>query len=411
MFSISLLRNPTVRFFIPLITLSAIGFSYDFLALKAAQQASLALSLPYYFLATAILLSQLFSQPRVGMIAVIMTIAYTVIQERLQTPLYTGSTRLEYVLLALLLPFNLLYMLIFPNRRLLSRWGGYFFLAVVLQFGWAALMVQEYGANSPSMLSDGYLKSIEALGPMPVLLTLNLLICTCIAALSLLKRNASEDQAAFVCLLCATVTLAFFNHTHISSICFSAAGLLLIINLISFSHQLAFVDGLTGIPGRRALEDELKHVGRRYSIAMVDVDHFKKFNDTHGHDTGDDVLRLVASLLSKCEGGAKAFRYGGEEFTLLFKGKGSDQCLSFLEDVRESIEHYPLILRDSEQRPENDKAGRSLRGNNKAAKPIHITVSIGLADFVQGNSPGEVISEADKALYKAKKAGRNCIKS
>lgn len=82
------------------------------------------------------------------------------------------------------------------------------------------------------------------------------------------------------------------------------------------AYQMAFRDELTGLPGRRALNERMQRLGRNYVIAMTDVDHFKKFNDTHGHDVGDQVLRLVASRLSKVTGGGRAHRYGGEEFAL-----------------------------------------------------------------------------------------------
>jgi len=79
------------------------------------------------------------------------------------------------------------------------------------------------------------------------------------------------------------------------------------------------------LPSRRALIERLPSLGRRYTVAMVDVDHFKNFNDTYGHDAGDQVLRMVASRLGEVSGGGTAFRYGGEEFTILFPGKGGKE--------------------------------------------------------------------------------------
>ncbi|MDP0971523.1 diguanylate cyclase, partial [Klebsiella pneumoniae] len=83
----------------------------------------------------------------------------------------------------------------------------------------------------------------------------------------------------------------------------------------------AFRDELTGLPGRRALNERTQRLGRNYVLAITDVDHIKRFNDTHGHDVGDQVLRLVASKLSKVNGGGRAYRYGGEEFAVVFAGK------------------------------------------------------------------------------------------
>lgn len=84
---------------------------------------------------------------------------------------------------------------------------------------------------------------------------------------------------------------------------------------------MAYQDELTSLPGRRALKEYLLKLGSEYTIAMFDIDHFKKFNDTHGHDVGDQVLRMVASKLATVSGRGKSFRYGGEEFTLVFSEK------------------------------------------------------------------------------------------
>lgn len=187
--------------------------------------------------------------------------------------------------------------------------------------------------------------------------------------------------------------------------------LMLVAAVAHEAYQMAFRDELTGLPGRRALNERPQRLGRDYVIAMVDVDHFKKFNDTHGHDVGDQVLRLVASQLRKVGGGGKAYRYGGEEFTLLFPGKRLEQCMPHLDRVRLAIEQYRMQLRDSQSRPRDDQQGRQRRAG-KAASEVSVTVSMGVAERqAEQRTPQEVIKEADKALYSAKAAGRNCIRS
>jgi diguanylate cyclase (GGDEF)-like protein len=187
--------------------------------------------------------------------------------------------------------------------------------------------------------------------------------------------------------------------------------LMLVAALAHEAYQMAFRDELTGLPGRRALNERLQRLGRSYVIAMADVDHFKKFNDTHGHDVGDQVLRLVASQLRKIGGGGKAYRYGGEEFTLVFPGKSIEECLPHLEQVRQAIEHYRLQLRDPQQRPHDDKHGRQLRVG-KVATQAAVTISMGVAErSIAHAGADEVIKAADQALYSAKSAGRNCIRS
>ncbi|MCE1116920.1 MULTISPECIES: GGDEF domain-containing protein [Pseudomonas] len=175
------------------------------------------------------------------------------------------------------------------------------------------------------------------------------------------------------------------------------------------AYQMAFRDELTGLPGRRALNERMQRLGRNYVIAMSDVDHFKKFNDTHGHDVGDQVLRLVASRLSKVTGGGRAYRYGGEEFALVFAGKTAEECLPHLEAVREMIANYAIQLRDQSNRPQDDGAGRQRRGAS-ASSTVSVTISIGVAERqVEHRNPEQVLKSADQALYSAKGAGRNCV--
>jgi diguanylate cyclase (GGDEF)-like protein len=175
------------------------------------------------------------------------------------------------------------------------------------------------------------------------------------------------------------------------------------------AYQMAFRDELTGLPGRRALNERMQRLGRNYVIAMTDVDHFKKFNDTHGHDVGDQVLRLVASRLSKVTGGGRAYRYGGEEFALVFAGKTAEECVPHVEAVREVIANYVMHLRDQHNRPQDDTAGRQRRAGSGGGT-VSVTISIGVAERqADHRNPEAVLKSADQALYSAKGAGRNCV--
>lgn len=161
------------------------------------------------------------------------------------------------------------------------------------------------------------------------------------------------------------------------------------------------------VPGRRALKEDLLKLGSRYAIAMLDIDFFKKFNDTHGHDVGDQVLKLVASIIKSVGGGGKAYRYGGEEFTILFPGKKMGDVIPHLEELRETIAKRPFSLRGKDRpvkKPDEVKPGR------KPAKQLHITVSIGVSERNEKHKTAdEVIKAADTSLYKAKKNGRNRV--
>jgi diguanylate cyclase (GGDEF)-like protein len=187
----------------------------------------------------------------------------------------------------------------------------------------------------------------------------------------------------------------------------SAAGAMLLAGLLQESHRLAFRDELTGLPGRRALDERLRTLGARYALAMVDVDHFKKFNDTHGHEVGDQVLKLVARRLAQVEGGGIAYRYGGEEFCVLFPDSDLLAATRPLEAMRGAIEGYRMAVR-GEDRPRKPDDTSRLRLNRPARKTLSVTVSIGVAEPGEGRrTPAQVLKAADQALYRAKQAGRN----
>lgn len=191
----------------------------------------------------------------------------------------------------------------------------------------------------------------------------------------------------------------------------SVALLALISAMVQESFHMAFRDELTGLPGRRALNECLQRVGATYTIAMVDVDHFKRFNDTHGHDIGDDVLRLVAARLAGVGGGGRAFRYGGEEFALVFLDRPAPACVAAVEAIRATVEDARMTLRDRAARTRDDAVGRLQRGRGGGGEVVQVTVSIGVADSRVGDSPQAVIKAADQALYAAKDAGRNCVRA
>jgi diguanylate cyclase (GGDEF)-like protein len=187
---------------------------------------------------------------------------------------------------------------------------------------------------------------------------------------------------------------------------FSAAILMLMVVTMETSFSMAYTDELTGLPGRRSLNEALSNLGKKYVIAMVDIDHFKKFNDRYGHKTGDQALKMVAATLGRMSGGAKIFRYGGEEFSVVFPGKTMEEALPHLEKCRHALGKDSFTVRgkgrrkrDATKRSENKRTGQ---------KNVRITASIGVAANRKTlKGPYEVLKEADKMLYKAKKAGRN----
>ena len=204
----------------------------------------------------------------------------------------------------------------------------------------------------------------------------------------------------------------------------ATAGLILVASVVETSYVMAYHDELTTLPGRRAFNETLASFEGSYAIAIVDIDHFKTFNDTHGHDTGDEVLRMVASRLARVTGGGKAFRCGGEEFAILFEGRSAKDAIEDLELLRRVIESSRFRVRGQTERrrlPRQDEPDRrkpmsrtqraqSSFGLTQAMTDLSVTVSIGVAEpSTRLREVDQVIQAADKALYRAKANGRNRV--
>ena len=187
------------------------------------------------------------------------------------------------------------------------------------------------------------------------------------------------------------------------------AGLILVLAGLEHGYDIAYRDELTGLPGRRAFNNVMEQLGGTYAIAMCDVDHFKQFNDAYGHDVGDQVLRMVAAKLSTVGGGGRAFRYGGEEFLVVFRGRSATAAEPFAESLRQTIAETPFVLRSLDRPSRKPRAGSETK--QPSAPTVTITVSIGVAERSKRHSTPElVLDAADAALYRAKAAGRNCVR-
>jgi GGDEF domain-containing protein len=225
------------------------------------------------------------------------------------------------------------------------------------------------------------------------------------------------EKGLFWVLITVLVALAQGAESDGSTFYLMVAGLLLHVVVLETSHAMAFRDELTGLPARRSLWRELDSAGRLYAVGMVDIDHFKRFNDEHGHDIGDQVLRLVGSCLGSVTGGGRAFRYGGEEFAIVFPAKDRDHAYAHLEVLRKTIEESEFIVRRLVRRRRQSKATKAIEAikatKTKKKTPtvkLSVTVSIGVAERKEKNRTDEaVVKAADRALYRAKKKGRNRV--
>jgi diguanylate cyclase (GGDEF)-like protein len=360
---------------------------------------------------------------------------------------YAGPGRTAVALAALLIPLNFVVFAEMRERGLMiagtaPRFGLLFVESVVF----AVLCRPE---NSPTTALHADKSAI----PLWILLSF-------VAAIALFVRRFFQTrkpiEPGFVWSgAAAFIWLQFAPVGKMSDAYVATAALILAASLIETSYVLAYHDELTGIRGRRAFNESLLSLDQQYAIAIVDIDHFKKFNDTYGHDVGDQVLCMVASRLSEVTGGGQAFRCGGEEFAIVFRNVSATEACEHLELLRRAIEKSSFHLRGSDRRAERREKGGNIRddlrthgsdrrksGKKKSGRstakqssgflfedqasddrapdgradrvtdrmPDHlaVTVSIGVAEpSTRYRQPEQVIQAADQALYRAKNKGRN----
>ncbi len=213
------------------------------------------------------------------------------------------------------------------------------------------------------------------------------------------RRPGGLCWPSLVILGCCGAALQWSQHTGAVSLFASAALLTGVMELLHASWKMAYLDELTQLPGRRALNARFEALNGLYALCMVDVDHFKKLNDTHGHDCGDDVLRMVAARLNEPLHTGTAHRYGGEEFVIVLNGLDRKSAKEAMTPLLERIAQTDFVIKRSKK-----------KSTSRKPSTLRVTVSMGLADSSQTDAgPEAVLKCADKALYRAKKKGRNQI--
>jgi diguanylate cyclase (GGDEF)-like protein len=372
----------------------------------AARLASLA-DIYYYVAVTfALLLGWRFDRSLLVFATVIIALAIWLLNHYGANNDATGRIVTDVV--AVMLPLNLLLLTLRRERGTVTLHGLLRWAIILAQppLIWLLFHYQRYdwlGLFDTSFISSTTLEDLNLHQPALLAFTLALLV----SGYRAIRNNNPLENAILWAVALLGYTLLQGYPAALTTALFSSALLILIVAVLEISYTMAFRDELTGLTGRRALNQALPKLGNRYTIAMLDIDHFKKFNDTYGHDVGDDVLQMVAAKMNRVTGGGKVYRYGGEEFTVLFAGKGIEDVRPHLEKLRESIASSGFTVREKKRpgkKPEKERKGSD--------QQVSITISIGVAERGgEIRDPGAVIKAADNALYRAKKAGRNCVAS
>jgi diguanylate cyclase (GGDEF)-like protein len=366
--------------------------------------------LPYLLCAAALFLAYQFNRCRLMLATLALGVFYWLLQSRLQVSLSQPDAGRLYLSVSLGLPLLCMFLLLMPETGIWNLQG----LIVSLLFLFLALACTQLAVWLPqaneaaadyyrTRPTDGYVLSYGATLLMALVLAVGIVL--------VVLRNEEAEPALLGVLGALYLTLALLHLEEISVVMCVAAGLCLVWGLLRSTHAMAYRDELTGLLGRRALSERLGRLGRSYCIAMLDVDHFKKFNDKHGHDVGDEVLRMVSSQINRVGGGGTAYRYGGEEFCVVFPRRSAEEAAAELDRVREQIADYRMSIRDRDLRPVRSRDGARKRGATRlGSSQVAVTISAGVAERSDDYpKPDAVVMNADKMLYRAKKAGRNRV--
>lgn len=388
---------------IPVGLLLIMGIAYSYFTMNNYLLPATIENFAYGIYGIGLVLSWWFNRSRIFFIITTLAISQVALSDLAVTVIgIPAFSKIIYSVICILLPLNILVFSLIKERGIFNFWGLGRFSIIGSQLFYIALAIT---SNDDTLLSFFYLEPLPAdvavITAVPQLALTAYSVAGVLLVRKQLKQYSSLDNTFSVVLAGSLLALHLKTEPLAIPIFFGTAGILLIMAVIRDSYSMAYLDELTGLPARRALKEELMKLRGEYTIAMVDIDFFKKFNDTYGHDTGDEVLRLVAAVLKKVEGGGKAFRYGGEEFTIVFPYTTSAEAIPHLEKLRIAVEKTPYAYQKRQVKKTKRKP---------SVKKLSVTISIGVAERSEKNKETEaVIKAADTALYRAKEKGRNCV--
>jgi GGDEF domain-containing protein len=325
---------------------------------------------------------------------------------------YTETYQILPALMLIFVPLNLALLAWLPERGT-STAGGLVRIVIILS---QVLAVYYLAAESGALISPWLNATVinawpEQLNGSQLAVVFGIFSLLLTLSASYFSSSPINESLFGANIGVTALLMVHFDQPTSNAFLFTIA-VVLAVGLLRDYYNMAYRDELTGLPQRRALNESMTSLGGKYCIAMLDVDHFKKFNDTHGHDVGDQVLQMVAAQIRKVQGGGKAYRYGGEEFTIVFNSRTTDDAVYFLDQVRKNIESYEMVIRDETRPDEEEKGSKKSRKKGsfrKAEKKVSVTISIGVCERERGEQPEQVLKRADEALYRAKKAGRNRV--
>lgn len=322
------------------------------------------------------------------------------------SPSFVGT--LLFTLVAILLPVNLLLLSAIGDRGLLSRTTYTSVGFLFAQIGLAWWLSQPSGHEAAQiLLAPAAIGGWFDWTPLPSAGLFAFAGALATGVVQFVVSPTVVTGSALWALLTSFVALHGTSLGWAPAHYFGAAGIMLCWASVAAHYRATYRDELTGIRGHAALDRALDNLGRRYAIAILDIDHLREVNHAYSEAIGDMVLQQVADVLAAVSGGGKAFRYSGEEFAILFPERSSADALLVMEHLRRKIEQCRLPA-PARRAPPRSTGLRQPRDSSPGT--ISVTVSIGIADsFEHPTNVSDVIRAAYRALALAKLDGGNRV--
>jgi diguanylate cyclase (GGDEF)-like protein len=366
---------------------------------------------PYAVFGAGVLLGWRFRRSRLLFALLVFTIADRTL---LHFVLGHGLARDRVVLQAIgvLLPLNLAGLALTAERGVLTPPGLARFALILAQLALVVILDREAPGATAALLHTrllpDWLFGWSALAD-PALLGFFVAAGLIVAAQLMAPTQTARSFGWALIPAFLGLSTVRPGNPGFSTFYLATSALILIVAVVEASYHMAYQDSLTGLPARRALNEALLRLGGHYTVAMLDVDHFKRINDRHGHDVGDQVLKMIAAKLAQVGGGGKAYRYGGEEFAVIFAGRVAEECLPDVQALRQTVEDTRFILR---ARFRSKKKKEKVLTDRGPGQRVPVTISIGVAERNDRHTKwDQVVKAADRALYRAKEGGRNQVQT
>jgi diguanylate cyclase (GGDEF)-like protein len=303
-----------------------------------------------------------------------------------------GPGRIAFEAIAFLLPLNFIILSLVRERGLGIPAITPRLALLFLQSVFVAVLCRPGETTSPAFLHVAVLsRSLFHWTKIPQLALLAFAVAFGVLLVRFMLYRKPVEIGLLWALAATFLGLQANAVDRIAIAYWATAGLVLVASLIENTYVLAYHDELTSLPARRAFNEALLRLEAPYAIAIVDIDYFKSFNDTYGHDAGDTVLRAAAAFLLKSVRAEDIVcRFGGEEFIVILPAADLKVTQARADRIRSKLRESPVLHQ-----------GQSLG---------MLTVSVGVAELPQhGTSRKELIEAADAALYRAKREGRDRV--